>query len=162
MAGAACISSSSQCAITGAVVGGASSLSCSTSSRAQQQQLAMPSSSFSGDAVSPFLHAGIGSPLRIRSPRSNVASRGRRVSKAGMQVESVLADLAEENVVCHLSPYSMHAISSKASSKVFIQDMNFFEHLFIMLVFFKNKLLYVSSKCSRLLAEFLCLKCLGG
>jgi hypothetical protein len=96
MAGAACISSSHH-AIAGAVA-------CSGRAQQQQQgghQLAMPSCSFSGDSVSSFLHAGICSPLRTRA----VAQR-RRVVKPRV-VESVLAEIAEENVVCMWSPHSI-------------------------------------------------------
>jgi len=86
---AACISSPMSGAGVRLVVGGGGGASCSNS----RSQLAMPSSSFSGDAVAPFLHAN---PLRVRSPGRRSSSR--RGSKAGVQVESVLADLAEENV----------------------------------------------------------------
>lgn len=90
----ACISPS-RCAITAGAVAASSSCNWSQSSH---HQLAMPSSSFSGDSVSPFLHAGICSPLRIGT--THLVAPRRRVSNPGV-VESVLADLAEENVVCH-------------------------------------------------------------
>ncbi|KAG0581630.1 hypothetical protein KC19_4G267000 [Ceratodon purpureus] len=79
MAGVVSISPS-HCAITGAVARSRS-----------QQQVALPSSSFSGDYVSPFLHAGICSTLRTHA--RSLAPR-RRVLKSPV-TQSVLADIAE-------------------------------------------------------------------
>ena len=90
MAGVVCISPA-HCAITGAVA---------RSRSRQQQQVALPSSSYSGDSVSPFLHAGICSTLRTRA--RSLAPR-RHVLKSPV-TESVLADIAEESPVCGLFP----------------------------------------------------------
>ena len=101
MAGAACILSSH--ATTGAVA------ACSSRSQQPHQQqhgsfqLAMPSCSFSGDSVSSFLHAGICSPLRTRS--QSLVQR-KRVVKPRV-VESVLAEIAEENVVSEGFQFSL-------------------------------------------------------
>lgn len=122
---AACISSSAHCALSGARVGLGGGASCSSSNSSSRSQLAMPSSSFCGDAAAPFLHAGISSPLRIRSRRSGAARRG---SKAGVQVESVLADLAEENVVCS---YTRSLPSHPRNRKNLVEDSKVSSFLWI-------------------------------
>lgn len=91
MAGMVCISPS-HCVINGAAARSRSQ------SQSQQLQVALPSCSFSGDSVSPFLHAGVCSRLRARA--RSLAPR-RRVLQS-LVAESVLADITEESEVCGL------------------------------------------------------------